>query len=264
MYSEHRRSEMTGTKYASIFDKASGIFEQMARECGLLDREVSVLVKTLSPEEAIGTPGRRDFPILIGQERVIEAEFLGVKAHAFTDSACEFVGTLGEIIDLPFLTNGQRAIRVAVMNAVLRYLNIIESTLHCRDEGPEKCAAEISSFIKEKFGRIKIGLIGLNPAIAARLSQDFGSGNLRITDLSKLNIGTVKFGVEVWDGNFRTEDLARESDLVIFTGTTFVNDSFDGIWNLIGKYKKEYLVFGVTAAGISELTSLNRICPCSR
>jgi hypothetical protein len=255
---------MAGAKYASIFDKASDIFEQMARECGLLDREVSVLVKTLTPEEAIGTPGRRDFPILIGQERVIEADFRGIKAHAFTDSACEFVGTLREIIDLPLLTNGQRAIHIAVMNAVLRHLNIIESTLHCRDEEPEKCAAEISSFVMEKYGRIEIGLIGLNPAIAARLSQDFGSGNLRITDLSKLNIGTEKFGVEVWDGNLRTDDLVRESDLVILTGTTFVNGSFHDIWNLIGKYKREYLVFGVTAAGISELTGLNRRCPYSR
>jgi uncharacterized protein (DUF4213/DUF364 family) len=247
-----------------ILKKARDAFEDIAREHGLLDREVSVLVKTLSPEEAIGTPGRRDFPILIGQERVIEAEFLGAKAHAFTDSPCEFVGTLQGIIDLPLVTNGQRALCIATVNAVLRHLNIIESTLHCKDEEPEKCAAEISSSLLQKFGRIKIGLIGLNPAITARLSQDFGPENLRITDLNKLNIGSTKFGVEIWDGNLMTKELVAASDLVVLTGTTLVNDTFDTIWDLIGRYKRDYLIFGVTASGVCELTGLNRICPYGR
>ena len=39
----------------------------------LLDAYVSVLVKTLTPEEAIGVPGRRDFPIILGKERVVES-----------------------------------------------------------------------------------------------------------------------------------------------------------------------------------------------
>jgi len=249
---------------ASAFAGAGDIFKQMVTECGLLDKEVSVLVKTLTPEEAIGTPGRRDFPILVGRERVIEAEFLGAKAHAFTDSPCEFVGTLSGIVDSALVTNGQRALYIAAMNAVLRYLTIIDSTLHCRDEEPEKCAGEISSFIMEKYGKVKIGLVGFNPAIAARLSQDFGSADLRITDLSELNIGTEKFGVKIWDGSLRTEDLVRESDLVILTGTTLVNDTFDRILNFIGKHGKEYLIFGVTAAGVSKLMGLRRICPCSR
>ncbi len=253
-----------GKEKDSMLQSAHDAFEGMVREYGLLDREVSVLVKTLSAEEAIGTPGRRDFPITLGRERVVEAEFLGVKAHAFTDSPCEFVGTLQGIIDLPLLTNGQRAMYIAVMNAVLRHLDIIESTLHCRDEEPEKCAAEVSSFIKTKFGSIRIGLVGLNPAIAERLSQDFGSGNMRITDLNSLNIGSTKFGVEIWDGGSETERLVKDSDLVILTGTTFVNDTFDAIWSLIDKYEKEYLVFGVTAAGISETMSLHRICPYGR
>jgi hypothetical protein len=251
-------------KNVSIFGKERGTFEKIAREYGLLDREVSVLVKTISAEEAIGTPGRRDFPIVVGKERVIEAEFMGARAHAFTDSPCEFVGTLRQIVDLPLYANGQRAMYIAVMNAVLRHLNIIESTLHCRDEEPEKCAEEISSFIKNKFGSIKIGLIGLNPAIAERLSRDFGKESMRITDLSKANIGATKFGVEIWDGNLMTEELVRASDLVVLTGTTFVNDTFDNIWSLIRRYEKEYLIFGVTAAGVSEMANLNRMCPYGR
>ncbi|MGQ9510020.1 MAG: hypothetical protein ACUVTN_11610, partial [Thermodesulfobacteriota bacterium] len=67
-------------------------FSEIIKENKLDDVRVSVLVKTLSPEEAIGEPGRRDFPILIGKERVIEAEVLGARAHAFTDSPREFLG----------------------------------------------------------------------------------------------------------------------------------------------------------------------------
>jgi hypothetical protein len=248
----------------SMLEKTRGTFDKIVNECSLLDREVSVLVKTISPEEAIGTPGRRDFPIIVGKERVIEAEFMGAKAHAFTDSPCEFVGSLRGIVASPLLTNGHRAVYIATINAVLRRLNIIESTLHCKDDEPEKCAMEVSSFIKKKFGTIKIGLIGLNPAIAERLSQDFGNENMRITDLSKSNIGTVKFGVEIWDGNLMTEEMVKVSDLVVITGTTFVNDTFDGIWDLLRQYGKEYLIFGVTAAGICEMANLNRICPYGR
>jgi len=50
---------------------------------------------------AIGEPGRRDFPIIIGKERVIEAEVLGARAHVFTDSTKEFFGKLKEILNLP-------------------------------------------------------------------------------------------------------------------------------------------------------------------
>jgi uncharacterized protein (DUF4213/DUF364 family) len=236
-------------------------FRGIAEERGLLDADVSVLAKILSAEEAIGTPGRRDFPITLGQERVIEADFRGAKAHAFTDSPREFVGSLREVMELPLHDNAERALYIAAMNAVLKYLSIIEATLHCRDDDPERCAAQISSTIKGKFGAIKIGLIGLNPAIADRLSQDFGSGNLRITDLNPRNVGAVKFGVEVWDGSLRTEELVKASDLVIVTGTTLVNDTFDSIRSLVEKHGKEYLVFGVTSAGVSELMGLQRICP---
>ncbi len=58
-------------------------FEKITRENRLSDSDISVLVKTLSPEEAIGVPGRRDFPIVDGRERVIEADFQGSKACFF-------------------------------------------------------------------------------------------------------------------------------------------------------------------------------------
>lgn len=248
----------------SILVSAKERFKEIANKYNLPGSPVAVLVKKLSPEEAIGSPGRRDFPIVTGKERVIEATFHGAKAHAFTDSPKEFIGKLEEVIDMPLNDNGKRAIFIATMNAVLKHLNIIETTMHCKDEEPEKCAADIASYIKNELSAENVGLIGLNPAILEALSKTFGSKNIKTTDLDKKNINTIKYGVEVWDGNIMTDRLVKESDVVLLTGTTFVNGTFDGIWEAIQQYKKNYLIYGVTSSGICELTGLNRICPYGR
>lgn len=248
----------------SPFEESKVKFEKIVRENNLSNSDVSIIVKTLSPEEAIGTPGRRDFPIVTGKERVVEAEFQGAKAHAFTDSPKEFIGKLEEVIAMPLTDNGERAIFIATMNAVLKHLNIIETTLHCKDEEPEKCAKEIASYIKETLRAGKVGLIGLNPAILEALSTTFGAENVRVTDLNRQNVWSIRYGVNIWDGNTMTERLVRESDVVLLTGTTLVNGTFDGIWKAIQQYSKNYLIYGVTSSGICELTGLNRICPYGR
>jgi len=230
----------------------------------LLDAQVSVLVKTLTPEEAIGEPGRRDFPIILGKERVIEAEVLGARAHAFTDSPGEFVGELKKVVHLPLTSNRERSLYVAALNATLRYLNLIEKTIHCKDEDPERCGKEIAFQLLKQWGKVKVGFIGLNPAIAENLIETFGAENVRITDLNKQNVNSFKFGVKVWDGNEWTEELVKQSDVILITGTTFVNGTFDHIMRCIQNYRKDYLIYGVTGAGICKLMRLSRICPYSR
>lgn len=248
----------------SILENSKIKLTEIIRKNGLYDVNVSVLVKTLTPEEAIGKPGRRDFPIIIGKERVVEAKILTAKAHAFTDSPGEFVGKLREILELPFSSNKERAIFVAALNAVLKYLNLVEKTVHCKDEDPEKCAKEIASNTLKRWGKVKVGLIGLNPAIAEMLASTFGEKNVNITDLDKQNINSLKFGVKIRDGNEMTEKLIKQSDVIIVTGTTLVNGTFDNIINCIRNYGKEYLIYGVTGAGICKLMELNRICPYGR
>jgi uncharacterized protein (DUF4213/DUF364 family) len=245
-------------------EMAKSQFEKIIRENGLSDSDISVLVKTLSPEEAIGVPGRRDFPIVEGKERVVEADFQGAKAHAFTDAPKEFIGKLKDVIAMPLADSGRRAIFIATMNAVLKHSKIIETTLHCKNEEPEQCAVEIASHICNTLGSKKVGLIGLNPAILEALSRTFGSENIRITDLNRENIGSVKYGVHVWDGITMTEKLVQESDIVLMTGTTLVNGTFERIWSAVRQYDKDYLVYGVTSAGVCSLTGLNRICPYGR
>jgi hypothetical protein len=255
---------MSKDKNIGILDKTVTQFKRIAEKENLLDAEVSVLVKPLTPEEAIGKPGRRDFPIIIGKERVIEATVIGSKGHAYTDSPRDFWGAMKDVLNLELNTNYNRAIYIASLNAVMSKLEMVDKTVHCKDEEPEKCALEIADHLLNKYGKVNVGLIGLNPAIAERLVDTFRADNVRITDLSKDNIGKYKFGVEIWDGITRTEDLVKCSDVVIFTGTTLVNDTFDRIWNLIQSGEKKYLVYGVTAAGVCKLLEIDRICPYGR
>jgi uncharacterized protein (DUF4213/DUF364 family) len=153
---------------------------------------------------------------------------------------------------------------VASLNAVLNHLGMVKGAVHCKDDEPERCAVEIADTIARRFGRGTVGLIGLNPAIAERLVERFGVAGVRITDLDRDNVGSRKFGVEIWDGNDRTEELIGVSDVVLLTGTTLVNGTFDHILELIATHDKRYVVYGMTAAGVCGLTGIDRICPCGR
>jgi uncharacterized protein (DUF4213/DUF364 family) len=176
----------------------------------------------------------------------------------------EFRGTVREILERPLEFNADRALFVATLNAVLRHLRQITGVMHCRDEDPEKCATEIARLVREKKGEATVGLIGCNPAILDALVKEFGVERVRLTDLNPDNIGKVKQGVEVWHGETRMEDLVREADMVVVTGTTFVNDTFPRIWQAIRRHGKDYLIYGVTAAGLCHLFGLNRVCPYGR
>jgi len=247
-----------------ILSKTKAKFSELIRRENLQDVGVSVRIKTLTPEEAIGKPKRRDFPIVIGRERIIEAQVQSAKAQAFTDSPREFAGILSDILTFPLTSNQERAIFIAALNAVLKYLGFIEKTIHCKDEDPENCSREIASHIQKTGKKASVGLIGFNPAIAENLIDVFDRDNVRITDLDARNIDTSKYGVAIWDGNKMTEELIRQSNVVVVTGTTIVNDTFDTIMNHIRDYGKEYLIYGITGAGVCRLMNLNRICPYGR
>jgi hypothetical protein len=245
----------------SVLERARDLFAQIVAHERLADGAVSVHVVPLTAEEAIGRPWRRDFPIIVGKERVIEARFRGRRGQAFTDSPREFGGTLADVLQLDLTTNQNRAVLVAVLNAVLSDLGMVDATVHCKDDDPEHCALEIAATVSRTFGRVSVGLIGFNPAIAERLVDTFGADQVRITDLDPDNVGRERFGVTVWDGNDRTADLVDDSDVVVVTGTTLVNATFDDIWRMIRTRGRHYLVYGMTAAGVCQLMGLDRICP---
>lgn len=256
---------MGESQRASILEQTRANFLTIAREKGLLNADVSVLARPLTPEEAIGTPGRRDYPIIVGKERIIEADLLGAKGHAFTDAPREFAGTIAEVGAIAFSSNQNRAVYLATLNALLSYVGIAKQTVHCKDDDPETCGAQIAKQLRERHGNAAVvGLIGMNPAIADHLVQAFGSNNVIFSDLYSENIGKERFGVTVWDGRHRTAELIAKADVVLFTGTTLQNGTFDDIWNRTQILGKRGIVFGVTAAGVCALTGIERLCPCGK
>ncbi len=255
---------MSAKNKDSYLEQTRPLFSKIIESNDLLDVEVSVLARPLTPEEAIGTPGRRDFPIIEGKERVVESKVMGAKGHAFTDSPREFSGTLADVLALELTSNQNRAIYIATLNATLNHLEQATATVHCKDDDPEDCAREIAAGLLEKHGRANVGLIGMNPAIAERLVDTFGTERVRFSDLNQANIGKQKFGVEIWDGHTLTRKLIERSDVVVFTGTTLVNDSFDEILEMVKANNKAYYVFGVTAAAVCTLMGFERLCPRGR
>lgn len=232
-------------------------FMDIVTDNNLLEERIRVGGITLSPLEAIGNIEKEDFPIIKGKEKLIEVTFKGEKGQAFTDMPSNFTGTLKEIIEMPLDSNFNRAIYIATLNAVCRYLKLTDNTIHCKDNGPEKCAVELESYLKSRFGNPKIALIGFQPSMLDRLSKSF---KVRVVDLDKNNINTVKYGVLVEDGEKDTKDLLAWCDVIVATGSTIANNTITSLF----VDDKPTIFFGTTLAGAAAIMGLERFCPCSK
>ena len=224
------------------------------------DEPVQVTIGTLSARQAIGSPKRKDYALLEGKEVMIEAQFRGSFGQAFTDQPHDFSGSLNDVLNLRLNTNHDRAIFVATLNAVTAHLDMVTGVRHCRDKEPEECATQIAQYILTNYGRVKIGMVGYQPAILENLTTTFGANNVRCTDLNPKNIGSQKFGVEIWDGNSQNAELAGWYDLLLVTSSTITNNTFDTIRAAADSQDKRFITFGVTGAGISALLGLERVC----
>ncbi|MFA5629455.1 MAG: DUF364 domain-containing protein [Dehalococcoidales bacterium] len=222
---------------------------------------VIVTVGALSPLEAIGNTERKDYAILEGKEVMIQAQFGGGYGQAFTDSPREFKGTIEDVLSFDLSTNGNRAIMVATLNAIASHLGIASGVIHCRNEEPAKCGGIIAEEIKKKYGNIKIGMIGLQPAILESLVNRFGADNVNCTDMNPNNIGQNKAGIIIRDGKTETGEMIKWADLILATGSTVANGSFDEINKLVQKAGKKLVLFGITGASVCAITGIERICP---
>lgn len=238
--------------YKSLLEE----FKKLVKDHQLMKEVITVSGRVLSAEEAIGNPSRKDFPILKGREKLMEANFKGCKGQAYTDMPDDFSGTIGDIINRPLETNYDKAVLISTINAVYRYLKTSTKTIHCKDEEPEKCSNELCSYIKEEYGDPKIGLIGLQPSMLERLSKEF---KIRVVDLNAQNIGAIKFGVQIEDGNKDTDDVLSWCDIILATGSTIVNGS-------ITKFitDKPTIFYGTSIVGSAQLMNLNHFCACSK
>ncbi len=243
-----------------VLDEVKEKLKEVANVHKLGDTAVKVTIGTLSVKQAIGSPVRQDFPLLQGKEVMIEAEFMGSYGQAFTDRPNDFSGSLNDVLGLSLNTNDNRAVFIATFNAVAAHLKMVGRTRHCHDEEPEECASQIAKHILDDSGKIKVGLIGIQPAILEHLALAFGTDNVRCTDLNPNNIGANKYGVVIWDGRTQTGKLIEWCDLVLATSSTVVNNTFDEIRETAISQGKRLIIFGVTGAGIAALTGQEILC----
>jgi hypothetical protein len=234
--------------YQTIREK----FIRLIKEHGLEGEEVIVRAATLSTEQAIGNPEDKDYPIVKGVERLMQAEFRGSRGQAFTDRYGNFSGRLADIAAMDLKNNFRRAIFISSLNAVARHLGLIAKTVHCKDNQPRECSLELAKHIEANYGQPRIAMVGFQPRMVETLAKRF---ELRVTDMDQENIGQERFGVRIGGPN-QTEENLNWCDIALVTGTTIVNDTINQF-----RITKPVVFYGVTIAGAAKLLGLNRFCP---
>jgi hypothetical protein len=239
---------MENELYQTIREK----FIKLIKENGLEGEEVIVRAATLSPEQAIGNPEDKDYPIVKGVERLMQAEFRGGKGQAFTDRYGNFSGRLADIAAMELNNNFRRAVFISSLNAVMRQLGMTDHTVHCKDNQPRECSLELVKYIEANYGQPRIAMVGFQPRMVEALAGKF---ELRVTDMDQENIGREKFGVSI-DDPAQTGQNLDWCDIALVTGTTVVN----GTISQLG-ITRPVVFYGVTISGAARLAGLNRFCP---
>jgi len=239
-----------------VFKMLQPHIERILQDPELSKANVSIYCKTLTPQEAIGSPGRSDFPLQKGKEKLMQAAIDGFLGQAYTDMPGNFEGSLRDALTLPPDNNYNRAIIIAALNALYRKQGKVTNTIHCRDLEPGKCSQKLIETISREYGRPHIAVIGLQPAMVEKLARHF---EIRVFDLDPENIGQNKFGVTIENGECDPAEADDWCDLFLATGSTVVNGSIDPFLNV----KKPVLFYGTTIAAVADILSLKRFCPLS-
>ncbi|MFA7119535.1 MAG: DUF364 domain-containing protein [Sphaerochaetaceae bacterium] len=236
--------------YKTLHDR----FASLVKEHKLDTRSIEIHARALTPEEAIGNPGRTDYPIMTGKEQMLQASCNGALGQVFSDAPSCFTGTVADILDMDIITDGHaRGLFIATMNAVMRSLSLIEGTVHCKDDGPSRCARQMAKQLQETYGNPRVLQIGFQPALVETLGSLFP---LRVLDLNPETVGTLRCGIRIEDGIRDRTDALRWADMVLCTGSTLANGTIVNYLNI----GKEVIFFGTTLAGAAKLMGLRRWC----
>lgn len=115
-----------------IYARLKDALRSETKKNGLSGETLSVRCKALSVEEAIGNPEDRDYPIVKGREKMMEATFKGARGQVFTDTYGDADYTVEDLLELTLDTNRRRADFIASLNAIYRHLGLCDKTVHCR------------------------------------------------------------------------------------------------------------------------------------
>jgi len=227
-----------------------------------VDPATPVTVRPLSVDEAIGNEVDGSFAIRRGREVVIEATVDDARGQAFTDRPTAWSGTLEEVFALPLDDVRHRAIVVATLNALAAKLDLGERVLHCREGDPLHCGPELAADLRRRYPDVeKVLLIGLQPAILDALVDALGVAGVRAVDLDAENIGLVRSGVHIGDGDADIAEDVAWCDVMLVTGSSIVNDTLDEILAVSRDASKPVIFFGNTIAAVAAVAELERVCP---
>ncbi len=240
----------------NLYDDLKQKMIELIDKHDIKEDEISITTKILSTKEAIGETKKKDFPLLKGKEVLMNANYKGSIGQAFTDHPGIFEGSIEELMDLDLNDNHNKPLFIASLNAILKHLGLIESTIHCKNEGPEVCSEEIKNYLKKEYKDAKIALVGFQPSILDSLRKDF---KIRVLDLNQDNIGKEKYGVMIEDGKKAQKDVLDWADLALVTGSTIANGSIVDFMDL----EKPVFFYGTTIAGAAYLKGLKRLCFCA-
>lgn len=246
-----------------ILENARRELERIIKENNLNPEDV-ITVRALTPDEAIGAKADENFVIKKGKERVIEAVYRDARGQAFTDAPGNWEGTLSELMALDLRTTGYRAVFTAGLNALLRHLGLADGTVHCKDEEPTKCGAEMPDKMHSIFGTKRIGMIGLQPAILKEMVDAYGKVGMKIADLNPDNIGQIREDLLVLNGETELDDLIQWCDVGLATGSSVVNGTINDILERFNAAGKPVAFFGNTISGVAAILNLQRVCPLAR
>lgn len=241
--------------------KLQTLFRHLVEEHAL-SLETPISVRPLGVVEAIGDPAPwRDYPLLKGKEKLIEATFRGEIGQAFTSSPAGWQGSLGDVLRFDLEKERDLALYVACVNAVGRHLGLAGDTIHCKDKGPADCAKRMAKELAKRLPEGgKVGIIGYQPAFIHALSESFGPDRVMVSDLDPDNIGRREAGVPIIDGATGLDELADWADLGFATGSTLANGTLDGIVEAFETRGKPIIFFGTTIAVPAVLLGLERLC----
>lgn len=226
-------------------------FIKAIKENGLELEEVVIKAAPLSPDEAIGKPEEQDYPLVIGRERLMQAEFRGCLGQAFTDMYGNFGGRLCDIVAMNLSNNFRRAIFISSLNAVMRYLGLITKSIHCKNNEPRECSYELARYIESNYGHPRVAFVGYQPRMVEALSNSF---EIRVTDMDQDNIGTEKSRVTI-HGPEKTEEHLDWCDIAVVTGSIVVNETIAQV-----RTSKPVIFYGITISGAAKLLGLNHFC----
>jgi uncharacterized protein (DUF4213/DUF364 family) len=238
-----------------VYDLLQERFISLIKDNHLESDDVIVHTKPLTPEEAIGNPEDKDYPLIVGRERMMQAEFRNTFGQAYTDMYGNYTGKLVDIAKMELKNNFRRAIFISTLNAVIRYLGLIDKTIHCKDNEPRECSSKLAEYIMNKYGHPKIAMVGLQPRMVESLAKSF---EIKVTDMDYANINSEKFGVVIQSPQ-KTGEHLDWCDIAIVTGSTLVNDTITNFLN-----NKPVIFYGVTISGAAKVLGLENFCYCGK